>query len=303
VQLKHDDAVAASGAIDHTHFLYALVHALARGATVDLRTVDNVAWGEATVMDSVPTIAADLVQRAEQLPRIRVVLSSGAAWSPSARRQLLELLPTAARVNDFYGTGEMSFVSVSDGTGPDGSLGRPFPGVSVRTVANDGTPTAAGEDGLIEVTSDMLFSGYLDESGETAPIDTWVTAGDHGHLDDDGFLFIAGRRSRMFTRGGLNVEPEAVERILAEHPGVTAAACVPRRSTRWGSVPVAFVASSVGVTSRDLDQWCKERLDALHRPVGIEILSAVPVTHRGKPDYEALERLAARDRRTTNAGR
>ena len=98
----------------------------------------------------------------------------------------------------------------------------------------------------------------------------------------------------MFTRGGLNVEPEAVERVLSTHPSVRAAACMPRQDERWGAVPVAIVELRQAVSVAELRRWCAERLDVVHRPNNFEMVDALPVTHRGKIDHRALQRLVDR---------
>lgn len=293
VDIIPNDVVAVPGAIDHTHFLYGLIHSLHRGATVDLRGVDSADWQQATVLYSVPTIASDLAARGENVSSLRTVLSSGAAWQPSARESFKRRLPQDAKVYDFYGAGELSFVATSDGQGPDESLGRPFSGVEVLIRRPDGQLAEAGESGLIEVSSDMVFNGYLTATGlvETPPT-RWITAGDHGHIDPDGWLFLTGRQSRMFTRGALNVEPEAVERVLSQHPNVHAAACVAQRCDRWGAVPIVFVTVEQLVASTELDRWCSEHLDVVHQPHRILILDQLPTTHRGKIDYRSLEQLA-----------
>ena len=291
VSVGRHDLVAVPGAIDHSHFLYGLVHSLHRGAMVDLRGTRDTDWRQADVVYSVPTIAADLVTRGERLDRTRAVLSSGAAWPSSARAQFEALLPAGGAVHDFYGAGELSFVSSVVGRAPAGCLGRPFSGVDIQITTDAGETAEPGRAGLIEVSSDMVFSGYLGPTGEVeAPPTRWVTAGDHGYLDAEGRLYLTGRQSRMFTRGALNVEPEAVERALTRHPRVTAAACVPQAHDRWGQVPVAFVAVDRPTGISELDHWCVLHLDAVHRPLAIHILDELPTTHRGKTDYRDLGR-------------
>lgn len=289
--LQPGERVAVPGAIDHSHFLYGTVHALARGATVDLGGTRDARWDEVQVLYSVPTIAADLADAGTPLNAVRVVLSSGARWPKSAKHAFCDLLRGDAQVFDFYGAGELSFVSVNEGEGPDTCVGRPFAGVDVRLANTEGT--VENGTGVVEVRSDMLFSGYLDAYGRVqAPQDGWATAGDRGYLDEQGLLHLCGRESRMFTRGALNVEPELVERIVSAHPSVAEVACVPRQDERWGAEPVVFVRLSATLSIGDLRQWCMERLDAVHRPAHLQVVEALPVTHRGKIDYRTLEAKA-----------
>lgn len=288
------EVVAVPGAIDHSHFLYGLVHSLARGATVDLRGADDTEWNNVSVLYSVPTLAATITRNTPTLSRLKTVLSSGAAWAPRERHAFRQALPPKATIYNFYGAGELSFVAAQHLDDAD-DVGPPFPGVTVRIKGADGSINPAGKPGTIEVQSDMLFSGYLDDDGHVVPATRWVSVGDTGFIDGNGNLHLTGRSSRMFTRGALNVEPEAIERVLNEHPTVTAAACVPRPDARWGTVPVAFAQSNGTSVATDLNRWCQERLDVVHRPVSVRIVSELPLTHRGKVDYAQLEQLAAQD--------
>jgi long-chain acyl-CoA synthetase len=286
------DIVAVPGAVDHSHFLYGLVHGLANRATVDLRSISNVDWDRVAVVYTVPTISNDIALLSPNWHSLKVVLSSGASWTPEERARFVRQLPSTARCYDFYGAGELSFVAATDVRTATG-VGRPFPGVEVRIRPQGSASPGPDDRGVVEVRSDMLFDGYLGRSGRVLPRDEWVSVGDIGYMDAGGHLHLAGRTSRMFTRGALNVEPEAIERALLEHPDVTAAACVPRPDSRWGSVPVAVVTTAPPVATSTLRKWCADRLDIVHRPAAILTTDRIPTTHRGKPDYAALKRLAA----------
>jgi long-chain acyl-CoA synthetase len=293
INLPPGTRVAVPGAVDHSHFLYGAAHALAHGATVDMRGAPRTEWDQVSVAYLVPTIASDLVTAGHALASLHTVLSSGAPWSHSGRQDLSRLLPSDARIYDFYGAGELSFVSVSDGGGPTGSVGRPFAGVEVRITRADGTRAATNEKGSVEVRSDMTFSGYLNDEGRVIPPSSdWIGVGDQGFLDSEGVLHLSGRKSRMFTRGALNVEPEAVEQVLAGHPAVSVAVCVPREDQRWGAVPAAFVILSRPTEVLELHRWCSQRLDTAHRPAHISVVNTLPLTHRGKFNYPAIERMA-----------
>ncbi|NKY59812.1 AMP-binding protein [Nocardia flavorosea] len=327
------DTVAVPGVLDHTHFLYGALHALTRGAAVDLRpAVDALAHG-ATHLYSVPTLAWDVVRSAGGPYRdVREVLSSAARWPRNGRAALREVLPNAA-LTHFYGASELSFVSFDRGLGgsDDGgsaraggygtaavgeceAIGAGVGGAGAAHGENvDGRAYSAGvdggagsgddysvgelfdgveveiRDGRVFVRSDMVFRGYLTEAGVVdGPVDGWVSVGDRGALDGRR-LRLFGRDSEMFIRGGLNVEPAAVEAALAAIPGITEAACLGVADDRWGRVPVAVVA----VDRRAPDPaGIRRRLRAVlpgpSVPVRIQVLDALPRTPRGKVDRRAL---------------
>lgn len=286
--------VAAPGVLDHTHFLYGLVHALTRGASVDLRPVDSWAASGAdpTHVYTVPTIAHDIARRVDLTPgSIREVLSSGAFWPESGRRALSERLPGATLVH-FYGASELSLVAVSSSAEPvpPGSAGRLVSGVQARVV-----------DGLVDIHSDMNFDGYLTSPDDAAPtggpIDGWMGVGDRGEVHD-GWLFLTGRSSDTIVRGGLKVEPIDVERALREFPGIVDAACVGAPHVRMGHVPVAAIVVDDPVDPAALRRHLRRRLEAPALPAAVVTVSSLPRTPRGKLDRTAVLAAVQAEART-----
>ncbi|MBF6348671.1 AMP-binding protein [Nocardia flavorosea] len=279
------DTVAVPGVLDHTHFLYGALHALTRGATVDLRPAGDALTAGATHLYSVPTLAWDLVRSAGgPYPEVREVLSSAARWPRNGRAALREVLPNAT-LTHFYGASELSFVSFDRGLGgaDEYSAGELFDGVEVQI-----------RDGRVFVRSDMVFRGYLTETGVVdGPVDGWVSVGDRGALDGRR-LRLSGRDSEMLIRGGLNVEPAAVEAALTAIPGITEAACLGVADERWGQVPVAaVVAAGPAPDPAEIRRRLRATLPGPSVPVRIQVLEALPRTPRGKVDRPALFAMLA----------
>lgn len=277
------DRVAVPGVLDHTHFLYGALHTLTRGATVDLRPVDRALDEHTTHLYSVPAIAWDVARSGlGPLPGVREVLSSAARWPRPGREALRRVLPAAALVH-FYGASELSFVSYDRGLG-DGderSAGELFDGVDAEI-----------RGGLVHVRSDMLFDGYLTEHGITGgPVDGWMSVGDRGRLDGRR-LTLLGRAGEMLIRGGLNVEPAAVESALTGLPGISEAACIGIPDPRMGQIPVAAVVAGHGApTIAEIRRRLREVLPSPSMPVRILRLESLPRTPRGKLDQRELAKL------------
>lgn len=274
------DRVSVPGVLDHTHFLYGALHALTRGATVDLRSVDVAVRSFATHVYSVPTIAWDLVRSGiGSVDCVREVISSAARWPRTGRHALQAVLPKASLVH-FYGASELSFVSFDRGLGDldQFSVGELFEGVDVEI-----------RDGLVHVRSDMLFDGYLTETGVVdGPVDGWMTVGDRGHVDD-GRLQLFGRESEMLIRAGLKVEPAAVEAALTSLPGIAEAACIGVPDTRMGEAPaVAIVVTDECLHTDTIWRHLRASLPSPSMPVRILRVDQLPRTPRGKLDRTAL---------------
>ncbi len=312
--VRPGDVVATTGPLDHSHYFYGALHALTRGATVDLRPV-AAAFAPGTAATHVYVVPTLAVQLAETLgertaPSVRHVVSSAAPWPAAARRRLARLLP-AATVNHFYGASELSFVALdaappigpadaapagasADVPGPDpGGRARPagpagvlFPGVEVRIRdPDDGRTLADGGQGIVDVRSDMLFDGYLTADGLVGgpDADGWASVGDLGTLDGDR-LAIAGRASDTFVSGGINVEPADVEQALATIDGVRHVACVGLPDERWGAIPVVAVVVAPGatLTRAAVRAHARETLPQPSRPWRVFAVDALPRNRRGK---------------------
>ncbi|MBF6339066.1 AMP-binding protein [Nocardia abscessus] len=283
------DWVSVPGVLDHTHFLYGALHALTRGATVDLRSAADSLQDGATQLYSVPTIAWDVVRAGIGPVRgVREVLSSAARWPRTGRQALQEVLPNAALVH-FYGASELSFVSFDRGLGvsDEKSAGELFHGVEAQI-----------RDGLVYVRSDMLFDGYLTADGVTGgPVDGWMTVGDRGEVIGNR-LRLFGRESDMVIRAGLNVEPASVEAALTAIPGVAEAACIGVPDARMGEAPAAAIV--VGDAAPNADEiWRQLRatLPSPSMPVQVLVVDSLPRTPRGKLDRAALASTLAAHRR------
>lgn len=295
------DKVLVCGGLVHSLHLYAAVEGLCAGACVELMprfqpksVARRLAEAGITILYATPTQLQLILRDIEAAPSLRLVLSSGAKLQPEDRQLLGRRLP-GVRLCEFYGASEMSFVSLQDGVAPDGSAGRPFPGVSVEIRDADGCVLAPGETGHLWVRSPLLFQGYICGGGEEVRWqDGWLTIGDRGWFDDAGYLYLAGRDKRMINSSGLNIFPEEVEQVLRAVPGVTAAAVfgVPDRLRGQRLVAAIWPDPEAAGSLIDGSQLRRAVLAALGRarcPRNFLLFNAFPLTPGGKADLPALE--------------
>lgn len=179
-----------------------------------------------------------------------------------------------------------------------GSCGRPFE-AEVRILGDDGSELTTGEIGEIYMrphgATRPLFR-YLGAEYRGLTEDGYVSLGDFGRLDADGYLYIADRRSDLIITGGANVYPAEVEAVLTAHPSVADAAVVGLPDDEWGQRVHAIVETSGPVGDDDLDAWCRERLEPYKRPKSVERVEVLPRTEVGKVSRAQLvaERVAGR---------
>lgn len=303
--LKPGDRVMAPGSLATSLHLYGVIQALQAGIGVVLvprfrpRTVLQAIGDQGvTALYGTPTQIKLLLQTAQRdalapLPGLRHLIISGAKWPDDTRKALRQPFPNA-QLTEFYGTSEMSFIALHNdqARAPQGSVGRPVPGVEVRIGPTPHQPLATGDRGRIWVRSALVFDGYECGGGdEIAREGDWLTVGDHGYLDEDGYLYLVGREKRMIVSSGLNLYPEEVEAWLVQHPAVTQAALLGLPDALRGHKIAAVVqAGETDLSADSLRQHCRQRFPASQVPKAWYFLEQWPLTQSGKTDFVALER-------------
>ncbi|SEG91862.1 2-succinylbenzoyl-CoA synthetase [Thermomonospora echinospora] len=187
-----------------------------------------------------------------------------------------------------------------------GSIGRPMYGVDLRLCDDDLNDVPRGAVGEIHTRSETVMSGYLDDPERTAQavVNGWFRAGDLAWMDDDGFLFLAGRKSDMIIRGGENVYPVEIEAVLLEHPSVSAVAVVGQPDDYWGEVVVAAIELTAGhqLDEQALVRHCRKRLAGYKVPVRFFAMEDMPRNVNGKLQKFAVTDLVAERYRPVGRG-
>ncbi|WP_430514045.1 AMP-binding protein [Pannonibacter phragmitetus] len=296
-----EDKVLVCGGLVHSLHLYAAVEGLCAGASVEVMprfqpkaVARRLADAGMTILYATPTQLQLILRDVETAPALRLVLSSGAKLQPEDRQMLSRHLP-GARTCEFYGASEMSFISLQDGTAPEASVGRPFPGVDTSIRDAQGRVLPPGQVGHLWVRSPLLFDRYICGGGEEVRWqDGWLTIGDRGWIDEAGFLYLAGRDKRMINSSGLNIFPEEVEKVLRAVPGVTSAAVFGVQDRLRGQKLTAAIwpEPEAAASLKDGSMLRRAVLTALGRarcPRVFLLFDAFPLTPGGKTDLPALE--------------
>lgn len=210
-----------------------------------------------THLSLVPTQLWRLLQAgfAPQRTQLRELLLGGAAIPAPlvANMTSLGLTPKVS-----YGLSEMaSQVCTGIPTAP-GVVGRPLPGREVRVV-----------EGEIQVRGETLFCGYLNNGEIDSALNDegWFATRDKGHFTSEGALVVEGRLDNGFISGGENIQPEAIEQRLVDHPSVAQALVVPVPHPEWGERPVAFIDwHANSVSSKTLAVWVRDVLPGFMVP-------------------------------------
>jgi len=173
------------------------------------------------------------------------------------------------------------------------TVGRPRVNVTLAVIDEDGRSCPTGVVGRVRCRSGATMRGYWHDPERTAEVidaDGWLTTGDLGFLDERGYLTLVGRRSEMYIRGGYNVYPAEVERVLSEHGSVAQIAVLGIPDPVLGEIGAAFVVAAPGASPQldELRTFCKAALADYKAPDRLVVVDALPVTSVGKVDKRAL---------------
>ena len=286
------DRTAILGDLSHSLSLYALIEALHLGTQVELlagtrpdRQAEFLA--RATLLYATPSQMRALLPHLRDLPAMRFVAIGGGRLDDELRRALATLAPQA-KLEEFYGAAETSFVSLADADAPKGSVGRAFPGAEIRIRDGLGNDLGSSAEGVVWVKSPYLAEQVI---GQTVSITTdgWATAGELGWLDAAGYLYLTGRRDRMFTVSDRNLNPEKIESFILQQPGVEQVAILSQVDPRRGFVPVGFFIGPA--EPEHLVASCRREFGATFAPRSLFRLEQWPMVSGGKTDLQALARM------------
>ncbi|MDQ3962361.1 MAG: AMP-binding protein [Actinomycetota bacterium] len=219
---------------------------------------------------------------------VRLLAHAGAPIRDATKRSALETFPQGS-VWEFYGSteGQATRISTREWLERPGSVGRALPGGAVEIRSEDDATLAPGQTGdvWIKDPADERFSYWGDRAKtETTWRGDFFTVGDIGYLDDDGYLFLTGRKHETIISGGVNVYPAEVEAVLIEHPAVREAMVYGAAHDEWGQEVRALVVGEFGqpLDGELLRSWARERLAGFKCPRLVEIVDELPRTPTGK---------------------
>jgi long-chain acyl-CoA synthetase len=257
-----------------------------------------------TLLPAVPTMHRVMAAMQKKSPRkvdsLRLGVAGGEPLPPRIEREFTEAF--GVPLVQGYGLTETSPVLTVNppAANRSGSAGKAIPGVELRIVGEDGAQLPTGEVGEIIARGPNIMQGYHKRPDETAKMikDGWLYTGDMGYLDDEGYLFITGRRKEMIIVGGMNVFPAEIEAYLAEHPGVELCAVIGQASESHGELVKAVVVpkdetvlgnkEALGKLESELREFLRDKLAPYKLPKQWEFRPEVPVGPTGKVLKKAL---------------
>ena len=298
----------------HVAGIQAMVAAIYGGRTLVLmRQFEVREWLETVQREQamramlVPTMLKRVIDDPDfakyNLTSLRVITYGAAPMPFEVIQKAIKVMPWVRFINAFGQTETASTITmlgpedhVIEGTAEErekklkrlaSSIGKPLPDVEVKIVDEEGKTLPVMEVGEIVARGPRVMTGYWRDEQKTSQVmtvDGWLRTGDQGWMDEEGYIYLAGRGDDMIIRGGENISPEEVENVLHSYPKVEEVAVIGISDPEWGQQPRAVVVLKEGesATVEEIMEFCQSKLAGFKRPRSVVFVDSLPRNPMGK---------------------
>lgn len=295
-----DDIQLVAGPICHSapHSL-SLAQLLLGGTIVIMKEFDpedvlrNIQTYRITNMFMAPTMynmvlqLPDAVRARYDVRSVKTLISAGSPLPTRVKEGIIQYFSDAG-LNEFYGSTETGInlnLRPVDQMRTTRSVGKPVLFNDVLILDEDRNPVPTGDVGEIFIKNPYYFKGYLHDGEETKKVfwGDYVSVGDMGRQDENGFYYIVDRKKDMVISGGVNIFPAEIEDVLYRHPGVKEAAVIGVPDEKWGEALKAFVVpKDPALTEEMIIDHCRQHLASYKKPKSVEFVQELPRNPAGK---------------------
>ncbi len=257
-----------------------------------------------TGFSGVPSTYAYLLHRSplasyrERLTSLRYCSQAGGHMPKQIKEDLRKILPDHTEIFIMYGATEASarltYLPPEKFAEKIESIGIPIPGVTMKVIDNDGNQLLAGVTGELVGSGMNIMQGYWKDPELTGKVldSNGYHTGDLGYADEDGFLYLVGRKDSMLKCGGHKINPQEVEDALIETGLLVEAAIIGVPDDLMGNRLVAFaVTISNDTTGNEILTECSRILPKYKIPSEIKLVKSLPKKSSGKIDKSACADL------------
>jgi len=267
------------------------------------RVLDLMERQRATGLAGVPSTFAMFLHRSDfakrAFPALRYLTCAGGALAPAHVAQLRAHLPHT-KLFLMYGqteaTARLSTLLPDDLDRKPGSIGHGIPGVQLQLYHEHGRPAAPGETGEIVARGDNLMAGYWNDPRSTAHTlrAEGLRTGDLARRDEEGYLYIVGRKSDLIKNGSYRIHPQEIEQVLLELNEIAEVAVCGQPDPLLGEVAVAYLVprtSESEISEQAVLEHCRLRLPRHKQIRRAYVVAQLPKTSSGKIRRAALSTL------------
>ena len=257
-----------------------------------LDLLKNLAFKRVTILFAAPVIHAKLIQVPDNLlidifNRIRVIVSGSSTLNSIIANKIQDKFKKAQFI-EVYGLSEGSIMVAASPLekAKNGSAGLPLLNYQIKVIDSYGLELSANTIGEIIIKGDCVMKGYLNSTIDSACSikNGWLYTGDLGYLDDDGYLYISGRKKDLIIYNSMHIYPSQIEPLIDSFEGIKESTLVARKDKICNEVPIAFIVEEEGkhVNLDNLNQHLKGFLASHKIPTEYIIIKELPRNASGK---------------------
>jgi len=296
--LNDQDKVLGLSPFCHVYFFQTVLGPLFTGAAVVTipRSSPTLALGaiekyKITHLSTVPTMFRYLLKKFKESSYDLTSWRIAGSASTRINMELVEEIKRVFSVDffDTYGSTETSSTVTYTRLRhyKPASVGMPAHGYQLKVIDEKEEGVSSGKVGEIAIKGPGVFNGYWEMPELTAAAftkDGWYKSGDLAYEDEEGYIYIQGRKSEMIVSGGYKIYPWEVEELLFSHPNIEDAVVVGKKDEDLGEVPVAYVILKPGafLTAEEIIEYCRKNLAKYKCPREIIFKYNFPRTPSGK---------------------
>ncbi len=221
------------------------------------------------------------------LQSLRICISAAASCPTTVIKLLQRKGVSLIQAFGLSEVAPVAILNIQDSARKIGSVGKPAFYVDIRIVDNNGCDVLAEKVGELLVRAPNVMKGYWKNQQETQKVlqNGWFATGDCLWRDEEGFLYVAGRKKDVIITGGENVYPVEVEQVLYRHPNIKEAAVVGVPDEKWGEVIKAVIVlkdPKQPLNIEGVKAFCEGKLARYKMPKVLAFVSALPRNAAGK---------------------
>jgi acyl-CoA synthetase (AMP-forming)/AMP-acid ligase II len=233
-----------------------------------------------------------LAQYRDKLPRLRYCSQAGGHMPRHIKLELLKILPCHTKLFIMYGATEaaarLTYVPPARLKLKIDSIGKPISGVTINVLSPEGMALSPGQTGELVARGENIMLGYYQDEEATRKVldQHGYHTGDLGFYDDDGFLFLTGRKDNQIKVGGHGIDPREIEDVVVES-GEAIECIIFATPNSYQDLKLAGLAVPLRETAdtmKNILEYCHRKLPKYKIPESLVMVNAIPKNSNGKPD-------------------